>query len=295
MQKTLIIALAGAPNAGKSTLINQLVGQKITIVTSKCQTTRFNIKGVINIDDTQLIFIDTPGIFTPSRPLEKGIVKQARSGLEEADIICLTIDSTMAKKQDFTSIIKQLKNLDKPVTLLLNKVDIIKEKTVLLDLSQSLNSAYSFDATFMISGKKGSGTKELLSYMQKNALEGPWLFDSEVVSNITDRKLAEEITREVLYYTLGAELPYALEVQTEAWEEKEDGSVKINHVINILKDSQKKIILGTKGQKLKCIGQRAREQLIAVLERPVHLFLYIKVKPDWVKKRVQANMDTGLF
>ncbi|MDJ1305704.1 MAG: GTPase Era [Candidatus Midichloria sp.] len=286
MQKTLVIALAGCPNAGKSTLVNKIVGQKIAIVTSKCQTTRFNTKGITNIDDTQLVFIDTPGLFKPSRPLEKSIVKQANLGLEEADLICFIVDATFAKKQDFSSILKQLQTLKKPIILLLNKVDALKIKSELLQLSQDMNRLYNFDSTFMISAKKGTGINEVLNYMQAKAIEGPWLFDQDIASNITDRNLAEEITREALYYALGAELPYALEVQTELWEDKEDGSVKINQVIHILKASQKKIILGTRGQKLKSIGQRAREQIAKILERNVHLFLYVKVKPDWIERRV---------
>jgi len=286
MQKTLMIALAGAPNAGKSTLINKIIGQKIAIVTSKCQTTRFNTKGVLNIDDIQLIFIDTPGLFKPDKILEKGIVKQARLGLEEADLVCLTIDSFFAKRQDFSNILQQLKVFEKPVILLLNKTDIIKDKTELLQISEYMNELYNFNATFMISAKKGSGIKELINYMKENALEGPWIFDQDIASNVTDRKLSEEITREALYYSLGAELPYSLEVETELWEEKSDGSVKINQVIHILKTSQKKIILGSKGQKLKSVGQRSREQISSILERPVHLFLYVKVKADWIERRV---------
>ncbi|CAG7589162.1 MAG: GTPase Era [Candidatus Midichloria sp.] len=286
MQKTLVIALAGCPNAGKSTLINKIVGQKIAIVTSKCQTTRFNTKGITNINDTQLVFIDTPGLFKPSRPLEKSIVKQANLGLEEADLICFIVDATLAKKQDFSSILKQLQTLKKPIILLLNKVDALKIKSELLQLSQDMNHLYNFDSTFMISAKKGTGINEMLNYMQAKTIAGPWLFDQDIASNITDRSLAEEITREALYYGLGAELPYALEVQTELWEEKEDGSVKISQVIHILKASQKKIILGTRGQKLKSIGQRAREQIAKILERNVHLFLYVKVKPDWIERSV---------
>ncbi|MDJ1407377.1 MAG: GTPase Era [Candidatus Midichloria sp.] len=286
MQKTLVIALAGCPNAGKSTLINKIVGQKIAIVTSKCQTTRFNTKGITNINDTQLVFIDTPGLFKPSRPLEKSIVKQAHLGLEEADLICFIVDATLAKKQDFSSILKQLQTLKKPIILLLNKVDALKIKSELLQLSQDMNHLYNFDSTFMISAKKGTGINEMLNYMQAKTIAGPWLFDQDIASNITDRSLAEEITREALYYGLGAELPYALEVQTELWEEKEDGSVKISQVIHILKASQKKIILGTRAQKLKSIGQRAREQIAKILERNVHLFLYVKVKPDWIERSV---------
>lgn len=286
MQKTLVIALAGCPNTGKSTLINKIVGQKIAIVTSKCQTTRFNTKGITNIDDTQLVFIDTPGLFKPSRPLEKSIVKQANLGLKETDLICFIVDATFAKKQDFSSILKQLQTLKKPIILLLNKVDALKIKSELLQLSQDMNRLYNFDSTFMISAKKGTGINEVLNYMQAKAIEGPWLFDQDIASNITDRNLAEEITREALYYALSAELPYALEVQTELWEDKEDGSVKINQVIHILKTSQKKIILGTRGQKLKSIGQRAREQIAKILERNVHLFLYVKVKPDWIEQSV---------
>ncbi|WHQ47031.1 MAG: GTPase Era [Candidatus Midichloria sp.] len=286
MQKILVIALAGAPNAGKSTSINKIIGQKIAIVTSKCQTTRFNTKGITNIDDTQLIFIDTPGLFKPSKSLEKSIVKQANLGLEEAELICFIVDATFAKKQDFSSILKQLQTLKKPTILLLNKVDRLKTKSELLQLSQYMNGLYNFDAIFMISAKKGTGLDEVLNYMKNKAIEGDWLFDPDIASNITDKTLSEEITREVLYYTLGAELPYTLEVQTELWEEKEDGSIKINQVIHILKGSQKKIILGTRGQKLKSIGQRARKQISKILNKNVHLFLYVKVKPDWIERSV---------
>ena len=292
MNKSIFIALAGAPNAGKSTLINKLVNQKIAIVTSKCQTTRFNTKGIVNVGSTQLVFIDTPGLFEPGRLLEKGIVKQARQGLYEADLVCLVVDAS--SKSDVAVIMQKIQSLSKSVVLLLNKVDLLKDKSSLLDLAKQFNQSYAIDATFMISGKKGTGIKEFIQYIQKVAPERPWMFEGDIASDITDRRLAEEVTREALYYGLGAELPYALEVQTEVWEERQDSSLKVHQVIHILKDSQKKIILGKQGQKLKSIGQRSREQLSKILGQRVHLFLYVKVKPDWVERRTAIDMQSDI-
>jgi GTP-binding protein Era len=287
-EKTLIVAIAGAPNAGKSTLINKIVGQKISIVTSKCQTTRFNIRGVVNADRTQLVFIDTPGIFKPVKNLEKGIVKQARSGLEEADLICLLLDPTNYSVTNLA--LEQITRINKPKILVINKIDSVKDKTKLLEIAGNLNQHHKFDATFMISAKKGVRISDLKKYLQTNALVSPWLFDQDVASDVTDRLLSEEITREALYHCLGAELPYSVDVQTEAWEEKENGSVKICQVIHVLKSSQKKMIIGAHGQKLKQIGQRSRAQLNSILERTVHLFLYVKTKEDWIEKKIANHM-----
>ena len=288
-QKTLLIALAGAPNAGKSTLINSLVRQKIAIVTSKAQTTRFNTKGVVNIDNTQLIFIDTPGLFKPNRPLEHGIVRQARMGLEEADIICLIVDSSNIHKQNHDMVINHLKRINKPIILLLNKIDLLKNKESLLGITEDMLQKYSFDAVFMISAKKHNSLVKVIDYLKNKAIDIPWIFEEGIASNITDRKLAEEITRERLYYELGSELPYSVEVQTELWEDKEDGSLKIHQIIHVLKDSQKKIILGFKGNKLKSIGQSARKQMNETFGRIVHLFLHVKIKEDWIQKSLSGT------
>lgn len=282
--KTLTVSLVGAPNAGKSTLLNRLIGQKVAIVTPKQQTTRKNVRGVVTVEQTQLIFVDTPGIFTPSRVLEQKIVRQAIQGFREADYICFIFDAKKDISRDIKHLFMNVTKEQKKAIAVINKVDLLKDKTGLLKIASELSELHEFERIFMISAMKDKGVSDILSFLLAEAPEGEWLFDEHTVTDTTERNLAEEITREQLFMAVNYELPYSIDVRTEQWEEKSDGSAKIHQVIYVLKSSHKPIILGPHGEKLKEIGRRARLHISKILDRPVHLFLYIKVKPDWIDK-----------
>jgi GTP-binding protein Era len=274
------VAMIGAPNAGKSTLVNQLVGTKVSIVTHKVQTTRAMVRGIAIHGDTQLVFMDTPGVFAPKRRLDRSMVKTAWSGARDADIVLVLIDARKGVREDEERILEMLPSMRQPVYLILNKVDTI-DPPKLLELAKDLNERAKFAETFMISALNGSGCKHLMEKLATAVPEGPWFYPEDQVSDLPMRQLAAEITREKLYLRLHQELPYSSTVETEAWEEKKDGSVKINQVIYVERDSQKKIVLGHKGETIKAIGAASRKEIGEVLEQKVHLFLFVKVRENW--------------
>lgn len=274
------IAILGAPNAGKSTLVNRMVGTKVTIVSPKVQTTRGRVMGIAIRDHVQLVFIDTPGIFAPKRRLDRAMVAAAWSGASDADISLLLIDATEGVKRDAEAIIARMKGENRRAHLVLNKVDKV-DKPELLAMTQSLMEEGIFDEVFMISALKGKGVDSMMDYLASKMPEGPWHFPEDQVSDMTERLLAAEITREQLYHQLHQELPYATTVETETWEERKDGSVKIEQVIYVIRDSQKSIILGKGGKQIKHIGEKSRKELEEIFDRRVHLFLFVKVREKW--------------
>ena len=274
------IALIGAPNAGKSTLVNQLVGSKVSIVTHKVQTTRALVRGIVIHDQTQMVLVDTPGIFKPKRRLDRAMVTTAWGGAKDADLILVLIDVEQGIDDEAEILLDSLRDKKRKVILVLNKVDRI-EAPMLLELAKKANEKVKFDQTFMISALRGYGCKDLLKYLAENLPEGPWYYPEDQISDMPMRMLAAEITREKLYLRLHNELPYSSTVETESWEEKKDGSVRIQQVIYVERDSQKKIVLGHEGQAIKSIGQAARKELMEILEQKVHLFLFVKVRDNW--------------
>ena len=271
------VALIGAPNAGKSTLLNQLVGAKVSIVTHKVQTTRAIVRGIATHENAQIVFIDTPGIFNPRRTLDRAMVTTAWGGAKDADIVALLIDAERGIKGDAAAILEKLKDVAQPKILILNKIDRVKRET-LLELAARANEAVDFERTFMISALQGSGCDDLLAYLSETLPVGPWYYPEDQLSDLPMRQLAAEITREKLFLRLHQELPYAIHVETEKWEERKDGSVRIDQVVYVERDSQKKIVLGHKGSAIRAVGQAAREELAGILEQKVHLFLFVKVR-----------------
>lgn len=274
------VALIGAPNAGKSTLVNQLVGTKVSIVTHKVQTTRALVRGIVIHDQSQIVLVDTPGIFKPKRRLDRAMVTTAWGGAKDADLVLVIIDSQSGLNEEAEAILDSLKETRRPKILVLNKVDRIEPPT-LLKLASDANEKVKFDRTFMISALKGHGCKDLLEYLAETVQPGPWYYPEDQISDMPMRQLAAEVTREKLYLRLHEELPYSSTVETERWEEKKDGSVRIEQVIYVERDSQKKIVLGHKGETIKAIGQAARKEISEILEQPVHLFLFVKVRDNW--------------
>jgi len=274
------IALIGAPNAGKSTLTNALVGSKVAIVTPKVQTTRALVRGIAMDGDTQLIFIDTPGIFAPRRRLDRAMVTTAWSGAHDADIAALLIDAKRGLDDDTVAILDKLGEVNQPKVLILNKVDLV-DKAGLLALSQAANARAKFEATFMISALSGDGVADLRKWLASQAPQGPWHYPADEVSDAPVRQLAAEVTREKLYLKLHQELPYQSTVETEIWTERNDGSVRIEQTIYVERESQRKIVLGKGGQTIKAIGAASRRELAEILEKPVHLFLFVKVREGW--------------
>ncbi|MEP4767632.1 MAG: GTPase Era [Roseibium sp.] len=278
--KAGFIALIGAPNAGKSTLINQLVGTKVSIVTHKVQTTRSIVRGVAMHGKAQLVFIDTPGIFKPKRRLDRAMVDTAWGGARDADLIALLIDARKGIDEEVEDIFKRLSGQTAPKVLILNKTDVTKGEK-LLKIAQKANEYFKFDETFMISALKGDGTQTILDYFASKVPEGPWLYPADQPSDLPLRILAAEITREKLFERLHQELPYISTVETERWETKKDGSARIEQTIYVERDSQKSIVLGKRGQTIKSISQTAREELAEIIDAPVHLFLFVKVRENW--------------
>ncbi|TKT81305.1 GTPase Era [Aquamicrobium sp. LC103] len=274
------VALIGAPNAGKSTLVNQLVGAKVSIVTHKVQTTRAVVRGIATHGNAQIVFVDTPGIFKPRRRLDEAMVTTAWGGAKDADIVLVLIDAERGIRGDAEAILENLAGVRQPKVLILNKVDRVKRET-LLALTAEANTRVEFERTFMISALTGSGCADLLDYLAERLPAGPWYYPEDQLSDLPMRQLAAEITREKLYLRLHQELPYSSHVETEKWEEKKDGSVRIEQVIYVERDSQKKIVLGHKGETIRAIGQAARTELGDILEQPVHLFLFVKVRENW--------------
>ncbi len=274
------VALIGAPNAGKSTLVNQLVGAKVSIVTHKVQTTRAIVRGIATHDTAQIVFIDTPGIFKPKRRLDTAMVTTAWGGAKDADLILVLIDAERGIKGDADAILERLKDVRQPKVLILNKVDRVDPEK-LLKLTATANERVDFERTFMVSALTGSGCKDLLDFLARRLPEGPWYYPEDQISDLPMRQLAAEITREKLYLRLHQELPYSSHVETEKWEEKPDGSVRIEQVIYVERDSQKKIVLGHKGETIRAIGQASRMEIGGILEQKVHLFLFVKVRENW--------------
>ena len=274
------VALIGAPNAGKSTLLNALVGSKVSIVTPKVQTTRALIRGIAIEGTAQLVFVDTPGIFAPRRRLDRAMVGSAWASTADADIVALLIDAKKGVKDDEEAILKLLGDVRAPKVLVLNKVDLV-DKPALLALTERLNEKAGFAATFMISALSGDGVADLRAYFAARLPPGPWLYPEDQISDAPMRQLAAEITREKLYLRLHQELPYQSTVATEVWKELRDGSVRIEQTIYVERESQRKIVLGKGGQAIKAIGAAARADIAKAVEQPVHLFLHVKVREGW--------------
>ncbi|MBX9635891.1 MAG: GTPase Era [Magnetospirillum sp.] len=286
------VAIVGAPNAGKSTLVNALVGAKVSIVSPKVQTTRFRVLGILMSGPAQVILVDTPGIFAPKRRLDRAMVAAAWSGAADADLVCLLVDAQKGYDVDTRAIVDRLRATKRQALLILTKVDLVmKEK--LLTLTSELHAEGLFSDVFMVSAVKGDGLKELAALFAERSPQGPWMFPEDEISDLPQRMLAAEITREKAFLKLHEELPYALTVESEQWEEREDGSARIDQVIYIQRDSQKAIVLGKGGTMIKAIGAAARQELERLLERRVHLFLHVKVKEDWQERRTHYS-EMGL-
>jgi len=288
-QHSAFIALLGSPNAGKSTLLNQLIGGKVAIVSPKVQTTRTTMNGICIEGNAQLVFIDTPGIFIPSKPLERAIVRAAWEGFKAADQIAVIVDSKRGICKNTRQIIESLQQKNARAILVLNKIDLIKPHT-LLALAQELNGFGIFDETFMISALKGDGVPDLRKYFAKNAPVSPWHYDDDMMTDAPLRFLAAEITREQLFLRLNEELPYSLSVQVEKWEEKDNGSVAIHQMIYVMKETQKMIIVGKGGNMIKLIGEKARKEIEKMLGQKVHLYLFVKVQENWTEERFLGNI-----
>ncbi len=283
------VALIGIPNAGKSTLLNALVGTKVSIVSHKVQTTRALIRGIVMHEASQVIFVDTPGLFAPKRRLDRAMVTAAWSGAGDADHVALLVDARKGLDEGTEAILAKLKDVKQPKTLILTKLDLVEVES-LLALSQKINEAAHFDHTFMVSATNKSGIKHLVAHFAKVVPKGPWLYPEDEVSDLPMRNLASEITREKMLHRLHDELPYEMTVETESYEEKKDGSVRIAQTIFVTRDGHKKIVLGKGGETIKTISMESRKELSAILECPVHLFLFVKVREKWADdpERYQA-------
>jgi GTPase len=286
------VALVGAPNSGKSTLLNELIGAKVSIVSPKVQTTRSRILGIAIEGAAQLIFVDTPGIFAPKRRLERAMVAAAWAGAADADLVVVLIDAKRGVDEDSRRIIDGLKSAGRRAVLVLNKVDLVTPPQ-LLPLTAALDKEGIFDAVFMVSALTGDGVADLKRHLAGAVPPGPWLYPEDQLTDLPQRLIAAEITREQVFLQLHQELPYATFVETDEWQEREDGSVRIAQTINVLRDSQKAIVLGKGGRQIKEIGARARAELERVLGRRVHLFLFVRVSEDWTEDRARYR-DMGL-
>ncbi|MEH3047243.1 GTPase Era [Sphingomonas adhaesiva] len=287
-----LVAIVGAPNAGKSTLVNALVGQKVAIVSPKAQTTRTRLMGVAIRDETQLLLVDTPGIFEPRRRLDRAMVAAAWGGAEGADVIALVVDAKGGLGPKVTEIAEGLKDRREPIYLILNKVDIADKPKLLLH-AERLNAILPFKETFFVSAQTGDGLPELKAALADTMPEAPWHFPEDQVSDASERALAAEVTREQLYLQLHAELPYASVVETEKFADRDDGSTEIHQQILVERPTQRAIVLGKGGTRIREIGARARAELAVLLDRPVHLYLHVKVKPGWDEDR-GVYRDIGL-
>ncbi|TMJ11973.1 MAG: GTPase Era [Alphaproteobacteria bacterium] len=283
-QRCGFVAIVGAPNAGKSTLVNAIVGQKVAIVSPKAQTTRTRILGVAIEGEAQVLLLDTPGIFEPRRRLDRAMVAAAWGGAADADLIALVIDSERGFSERLGDMLDRLKERREPKILVLNKVDLIQKDALLL-LATQLNERIQFEETYMVSASTGDGVPDLKRALAARVPEGPWHFPEDQVSDATDRMLAAEVTREQLYLQLYRELPYDSAIETEKYEERKDGSVAIHQQILVGRDSQKAIVLGKGGTRIRAIGEAARTELASLLGRKVHLFLHVKVNPKWEEDR----------
>ncbi|WP_372603192.1 GTPase Era [Actibacterium sp.] len=279
------VALIGEPNAGKSTLLNRMVGAKVSIVTHKVQTTRARIRGVCMRGDSQIVFVDTPGLFRPRRRLDRAMVAAAWGGAADAEIVVLLIEAHRGMTDGVTAILDTLRERitpDQIVALAINKIDRVKAED-LLALSQRMNEAYPFAKTFMISAERGHGVEALRDWLAETVPAGPWLYPEDQIADLPMRMIAAEMTREKLTLRLHQELPYQLTVETEKWEDRKDGSTRIDQVIYVIRDGHKGILLGHKGETIKSVSKAAREELEEFLGRRVHLFLQVKVRPNWLE------------
>ncbi len=274
------VALIGAPNAGKSTLTNALIGSKVAIVTPKVQTTRALVRGIALAANVQLILVDTPGIFVPKRRLDRAMVTTAWIGAQDADVIAFLVDANTGMDDQADMILGKLGELGQPKVLVLNKVDVV-DKPRLLKLAEAMNARGRFTATFMVSALNGDGVADLRDWLAAHVPVGPWHYPEDEISDVPLRQLAAEITREKLFLRLHQELPYQSTVETETWTELKDGSVRIEQTIYVERESQRKIVLGKEGRSIRAIGASARRELADILEKPVHLFLFVKVRESW--------------
>jgi GTP-binding protein Era len=279
-QRAGFVAIVGAPNVGKSTLLNRLVGAKVSIVSPKVQTTRTRVLGICIEGPAQIIFIDTPGIFQPRRRLDRAMVAAAWIGTADADEVLLLVDASRGLDRNTAAIVKKLKRAERTVILAINKVDLVN-KPDLLALAAELNEAGAFTDTFMISAETGDGVADLTALLAGRVAAGRWLFPEDQISDMPGRLTAAEITREQLYLQLHKELPYAAAVETESWKDQDDGSLRIEQVVYVERGSQKAIVLGKKGSRVKSIGEAARKELEEIFGRRVHLFLFVKVRGNW--------------
>ena len=288
------VALIGEPNAGKSTLLNRMVGAKVSIVTHKVQTTRARIRGVAMEGDAQLVFVDTPGLFQPRRRLDRAMVAAAWGGAADADVVVLLIEAHRGVTEGVERILEELGNIAKGrrVALAINKIDRV-EAPVLLGLAEKMNAAFDFAETFMISAERGHGTDTLREWLAGEVPEGPWLYPEDQIADLPMRNIAAEITREKLTLRLHQELPYQLTVETENWEERKDGSARIDQLVYVVRDGHKGIVLGNKGETIKAVGKAAREELEEFLGRKVHLFLQVKVRANWLEE-AERYSEMGL-
>lgn len=293
MTQAGFIALIGEPNAGKSTLLNRMVGAKVSIVTHKVQTTRARIRGICMDGAAQLVFVDTPGLFKPRRRLDRAMVAAAWGGAMDADIVVLLVEAHRGISSGVQSILDQLKELgDRRVILAINKIDRVKSDA-LLALTQQLNAAFAFEKTFMISAERGHGVPDLRAWLGQELPEGPWLYPEDQIADLPLRMIAAEMMREKLTLRLHQELPYQLTVETESWEERPDGSARVDQVIYVVRDGHKGILLGNKGETIKAVSKAAREELEGFLERRVHLFCKVKVRQKWLEDAARYS-EMGL-
>ena len=285
MSKAGFVALIGEPNAGKSTLLNTMVGSKISIVTHKVQTTRARIRGVALERESQIVFVDTPGLFKPRRRLDRAMVAAAWSGAADADIVVFMVEAHRGITPGVRAILEELKEMaeHRPIALAINKIDRVSSEA-LLELTEDLNGQLAFAQTFMISASKGYGVGDLKTWLAQSLPEGPWLYPEDQIADLPMRMIAAEITREKLTLRLHQELPYQLTVETENWQERKDGSVRIEQVVYVMRDGHKGIILGNKGETIKAVSMTARRELSEMLERTVHLFLQVKVRQGWLEE-----------
>lgn len=280
------VALIGEPNAGKSTLLNRMVGAKVSIVTHKVQTTRTRIRGVAMQETAQIVFVDTPGLFRPRRRLDRAMVKAAWGGAADADVIVLLIEAQRGLTGGVQAIIDRMRDQipqGQPVALAINKIDRVRAE-VLLALTEKMNEAFGFVKTFMISAEKGYGVSDLKEWLADQLPQGPWFYPEDQLADMPMRMIAAEMTREKLTLRLHEELPYQLTVETEAWEDKADGTTRIDQVVYVARDGHKGIVLGNKGETIKSVGQSARAEISEFLGRTVHLFLQVKVRPNWLEE-----------
>ena len=284
-QRAGFVALIGEPNAGKSTLTNRMVGAKVSIVTHKVQTTRTRIRGVAMEGDAQIVFVDTPGLFRPRRRLDRAMVAAAWGGAADADVVVLLIEAHRGMTAGVESILDTLAEVGKGriVALAINKIDKVKSE-VLLALTKAMNDRFAFAETFMISAERGHGVEHLKKWLAERMPEGPWLYPEDQIADVPLYMIAAEITREKLTLRLHQELPYELTVENEKWEERPDGSARIDQLIYVARDGHKGIVLGHKGETIKAVSQAARAEIEEFLGRKVHLFLQVKVRPNWLEE-----------